>query len=61
LLVVVLGCEPLGSLLDIEVLGLLSFVARFDILSLLLLDETSISNLLIDFVGVGVLGFKVGT
>jgi hypothetical protein len=50
LLVVVLGCEPLGLLLGIEVLGLLLFAVGFDILDLLLLAETRVSYLLLDFV-----------
>jgi hypothetical protein len=57
----VLGCEPLGFLLGIEVLGLLLFTIGFDVLDWLLLAKTRVLDLLIVFVEARVLGFILGT
>jgi hypothetical protein len=55
----VFGCGILSLLLVVGLLGLMLFFIGFDVLYMLLLDETIVLNLSLEILGVGVLGFEV--
>jgi hypothetical protein len=58
LFVVVFGCKLLALLLVVGVLGLMLFAVGFDVLDLLLLDETMVLDLLLEWLELGCLVSK---